>query len=218
MKLKLVSFDADGTIVDNDYVNSFWFRELPRLYAEKTGIEFTEAREVLTSHYDEIGDEDIRWYKPEYWFERFGLEKNPEEVIERIQVPENVRLYEDALEVTESLRGEYRLIVTSNAPRIFLDYALNQIEKRFYGIYSCVSDFGEVKKGPNVYRKVLSRVGISPERSVHVGDHWKFDYQIPRKLGMRTFYIERNGGVVPKEDGVLGDLRDLEGRIKEMEN
>ncbi|MBS3792638.1 MAG: HAD family hydrolase [Candidatus Bipolaricaulota bacterium] len=217
MKIKLVSFDADGTLVENDYVNSFWFGELPKLYAEKKGIEFEEAREALKSYYDEIGDEDIRWYKPKYWFERFDLEKDPEEVIGEIQVPENVRLFEDALDATKKLRENYRLIVTSNAPRIFLDYALKQIENRFYRIFSCVSDFGEVKKNAGVYRRVLNRVGTSPEESVHVGDHWKFDYQIPRRLGMRTFYIEREGDVDQREDGVLGDLRDLEGRISEIE-
>ncbi|MFB6214904.1 MAG: HAD family hydrolase, partial [Candidatus Bipolaricaulia bacterium] len=213
MKIKLISFDADGTLVENDYVNSFWFRELPELYAEKKGIEFKEARERLRSYYDEIGDEDIRWYKPEYWFERFDLERDPEEVIEKIQVPENVRLYEDALDVTEKLSENYRLIVTSNAPRIFLDYALNRIETRFYGIYSCVSDFEEVKKSAGVYRKVLNRAGTGPEGSVHVGDHWKFDYRIPRRLGMRAFYIKRSGDVARKGNGVLGDLRELEGRI-----
>ncbi len=217
MKIKLVSFDADGTLVENDYVNSFWFRELPKLYAEKKGIEFAEAREALKSYYDEIGDEDIRWYRPEYWFERFDLEKAPEEVIERIQVPENVRLFEDALDVTEMLSKNYKLIVTSNAPRIFLDYALKQIESRFYRIFSCVSDFQEVKKSTSVYRKVLNQVGTSPEGSVHVGDHWKFDYQIPRRLGMRAFYIERGGDVVKREDGVLRDLRDLEERIREID-
>lgn len=217
MKIKLVSFDADGTLVENDYVNSFWFRELPKLYAEKKGIEFAEAREALKSYYDEIGDEDIRWYRPEYWFERFDLEKAPEEVIERIQVPENVRLFEDALDVTEMLSKNYKLIVTSNAPRIFLDYALKQIESRFYRIFSCVSDFQEVKKSTSVYRKVLNQVGTSPEGSVHVGDHWKFDYQIPRRLGMRAFYIERGGDVVTREDGVLRDLRDLEERIREID-
>lgn len=213
MKIKLVSFDADGTLVNNDYVNSFWFQELPKLYGEKKGIGFEEARETLVKYYDEIGDEDIRWYKPEYWFERFDLDEEPDDVIERIQTPENVRFYEDALEITEKLKDEYRLIVTSNAPRTFLNYGLKQIEDRFAGIYSCVSDFGEVKKSAEVYRKVLDREEVSPDRSVHVGDHWKFDYQVPRELGMSTFFIARNGGERPVEDGVLTDLRELASRI-----
>ena len=213
MKIKLVSFDADGTIVANDYVNSFWFQELPKLYGKKEGIEFEDARESLINYYEEIGDEDIRWYKPEYWFRRFDLEEKPGEVIERIQTPENVKLYEDALEITKELSDHYRLIVTSNAPRVFLDYGLREIESRFSSIYSCVSDFGEVKKSADVYRKVLDREGISPGEAVHVGDHWKFDYQVPRKLGMSTFYIERNGEGRPREDGVLSDLRELKKEI-----
>jgi putative hydrolase of the HAD superfamily len=218
MGIELVSFDADGTIVDNGYVNSFWFQELPELYARKNGVEFDEARNTLISYYDEIGDEDIRWYEPKYWFERFDLEESPREVIERIQVPENVRLYEDALDVTKKLGENYKLIVTSNAPRIFLDYALERVQGRFAKIYSCVSDFGEVKKDAGVYRKVLKEMGVAPERAIHVGDHWKFDFKVPRAIGMGTFYIERNGDPPRREEGVLTDLRDMESNIAEMED
>lgn len=218
MGIELISFDADGTIVDNGYVNSFWFEELPKLYARKNDMEFDEARETLISYYGEIGDEDIRWYRPEYWFERFDLDETPRQVIERIQVPENVRLYEDALEVTEKLGKDYNLIVTSNAPRIFLDYALKEIEGRFARIYSCVSDFGEVKKDDGVYKKVLEEMDVAPERAIHVGDHWKFDFQVPRALGMGAFYIERNGSPPREEEGVLTDLRDMERNITKMED
>mgnify|MGYP006296125223 CR=1 FL=1 len=213
MKIKLVSFDADGTIVDNGYVNKFWFEELPKLYAKKTGKPFDEARSALRSYYDEIGDEDLRWYKPSYWFDRFDLDEDPKRVIERIQKPENLRLYEDALDLTANLEGKYILVVTSNSPRIFLDYALRRIEDRFHGIYSCVSDFGEVKKHVGVYQKVLNRVGVSPDCSVHIGDHREFDYRIPKRLGMTAFYIERSGGEIAKEDGIITDLREVENKI-----
>ena len=110
------------------------------------------------------------------------------------------------------------MIVTSNAPRIFLDYALERIEGRFAKIYSCVSDFGEVKKDASVYRKVLKEMDVAPERAIHVGDHWRFDFQVPRKIGMGTFYIERDGDPPSQEEGVLRDLRDMERNITEMEN
>ncbi|MFB6291416.1 MAG: HAD family hydrolase [Candidatus Bipolaricaulia bacterium] len=209
MKIELVSFDADGTIVKDSYVNKFWFEELPKLFAEKKGVGFAEARETLKNYYDEVGDKDLRWYKPGYWFKRFDIEKEPEEVIEKIQVPENVGYYGDALEITEKLSGDYRLIVTSNAPRIFLDYALKKIESRFSEIFSCVTDFGKVKKNAKVYQKVLDQLDVKPGQVVHVGDHWVFDYKVPRKLGINTFYIDRTGDGDPDEDGVLTDLRDM---------
>jgi len=214
MNIKLISFDADGTIVKDSYVDKFWFQELPELYAGKEGIDFSEAQETLTSYYDEIGDEDIRWYQPDYWFDRLGLDEDPGEVIERIQVPENVDLYRDALDVIDELYGDYGLIVTSNAPRVFLEYALREIEDRFLKIYSCVTDFGEVKKHSGVYEEVANRVEVKTKRMVHVGDHWRFDYQVPRELGITTFYIDRDGTRGDDGENVLTDLREIRGSLE----
>lgn len=214
MKTKVVSFDADGTVVSSNYVNKFWFQELPKVYAEKKGIEFEEAREELLEFYEEIGDEDIRWYRPEYWFERFGLEPEPQEVIERIREPENVEFYPDALEVIDKFKDDYALIVTSNSPRTFLDYALKELGDSFEAVYSCVSDFGEVKKDESVYRRVTDSLDVKGEEMVHVGDHWCFDYKAPRKIGIDTFYIDRTGGNDNKgADGVLKDMREMIERV-----
>ncbi len=210
----MISFDADGTIVKDSYVDKFWFQELPELYASKEGIDFPEARETLTAYYDEIGDEDIRWYQPDYWFDRLGLDEDPGEVIERIQIPENVDLYRDALDIIDELYGDYGLIVTSNAPRVFLEYALREIEDRFLKIYSCVTDFGEVKKHSGVYEEVANRVEVKTERMVHVGDHWRFDYQVPRELGITTFYIDRDGARSDEDENVLTDLREIRGSLE----
>ena len=214
MYIEVVSFDADRTIVSKGYVNRYWFGELPRLYGAKKGIDLEEAREQLTGYYNEIGDEDIRWYEPRYWFDRFDLDRDPADVIEKIQTPENLELYQDAIDSIDELEGNFKLIVTSNAPRIFLDYALKDIESRFFGIYSCVSDFGEVKKHQGVYRRVLDLVETAPENVVHVGDHWKFDYLVPRQLGIQTFFIDRDGKRRGEGDGVVTDLRDMVGRIR----
>lgn len=214
--IEVVSFDADGTIVKSSYVHSFWFQALPKLYSEKKGVGFEKAKEVLTDLYDKLGDEDIRWYQPEYWFERFDLDRDPGDVIEDIQVPENVKLYEDAVEVINELNGHYHLIVTSNSPRVFLDYALKKVKGDFHKVYSCVSDFGEVKKDETVYRRVTDQLGIKGEEMVHIGDHWKFDYEVPRKIGINTFYIDREGERDQDSDkGILRDMRKVIGKIKE---
>lgn len=199
----------------SSYVNEFWFRELPSIYAEENDLEFEEAKETLIEFYDEVGDEDIRWYQPEYWFERLDLNPEPEEVIERVKVPENIELYEDAVEAIRELEDGYRLVVTSNAPRVFLDYALERVRGSFHEIYSCVSDFGEVKKDESVYRRVTDLMGVEGEEMAHVGDHWRFDYEAPRKIGIDSFYIDRDGGGEPPSNPrVLRDMRDLVSRIK----
>ncbi|MFP3953845.1 MAG: HAD family hydrolase [Candidatus Acetothermia bacterium] len=210
MRTEIISFDADGTVVNNDFVNEFWFKKLPELYANKEGIGTGEAREILTSHYDRIGDEDLRWYQPRYWFDRFDLPGTAEEVITQIKENHDLRLYDDAVEVIEGLSGEYRLIVVSNSPREFLDFSLKRVSDRFERIFSCVSDFGEVKKHRGVYEKVADLLSAQPGMFLHVGDHWKFDYQVPREIGMKTAFIDRgHGEVEDRDDGVITDLREI---------
>ncbi|MBS3765150.1 HAD family hydrolase [Candidatus Bipolaricaulota bacterium] len=215
METQVVSFDADGTIVSSGYVNQFWFRELPEIYADENGVEIKEAREALVELYDEVGDEDIRWYLPEYWFDRLSLDPEPEEIIERIKVPENVDLYTDAVQAINELEVDYRLVVTSNAPRVFLDYALERVRDSFDEVYSCVSDFGEVKKDESVYRRVAGLIGVEGKEMAHVGDHWKFDYEVPRKIGIDSFYIDRNGErEYDSNSRILEDMRDMVDRLE----
>lgn len=214
MTTKIISFDADGTVVDSAFVNEFWFEQMPQLYAEQKGISTSEARNLLKASYDRVGDEDLRWYQPRYWFDRFNLPGTPRSVVERIKENDKVRLYEDAVETIEKLSENYTLIVISNAPRIFLDHSLEPIKHKFFRIFSCVSDFERVKKNREVYKRVAETVRADPETIVHIGDHWKFDYEVPQEIGIRTFYIDRENEVNKNRgDGVINDLRQVISRI-----
>jgi putative hydrolase of the HAD superfamily len=199
---------VDGTLIDLDFVNTFWDEEVPKLYAEKYGLSFDEAFTYVKKCYDEIGDEDLRWYRPDYWFSRFDLDKRPEEVLKKVK--SKVKVFPDALETIKSLYGKYRLIVVSNAPKEFLKVGLEKIESYFSRIYSCTSDFGMVRKRPEVYLRICEELGVKPEQLVHVGDHYKFDYEVPRSIGIRAYFIDRARG----ENGGLRDLRELLEKLK----
>ncbi|HID42293.1 MAG TPA: HAD family hydrolase [Archaeoglobaceae archaeon] len=206
--MKVISFDVDGTLIDLGFVNTFWDVEVPRLYAKKYGLKFDEAFKIVRSAYDELGDEDLRWYKPEYWFKRFSLDESPEEVIERIK--HKVKVFPDALETIEYLHKDNELIVVSNAPRKFLDLGIKDIRHYFSRIYSCTSDFGTVRKKPEVYIRICEELKVNPKNVVHVGDHYKFDYEVPRSIGIKAFFIDRING----RDGALRSLTELIEKLK----
>ena len=209
--MKVISFDADGTLIDLEFVNTFWDVEVPKLYAKKYGMRFDEAFRFVRSSYDELGDEDLRWYQPEYWFKRFGLDEDPHEVIRRIR--HKVKVFPDAVEAIKHLHKKHELIVVSNAPREFLDIGIEEIRDYFSRIYSCTSDFGMVRKKPDVYIRICEELNVRPEEVVHVGDHYKFDYEIPRSIGMKAYYIDRLNGkdetFALQEPGNKGILRSL---------
>ncbi len=210
MSYDIISFDLDGTLVKLDLVKKFWFEEVPKLYAEKKGIDFEEAVVFVKNKYDELGPEDIRWYKPQYWFERFGLGTNPSEIIENIG--HTVRYFPDALDLLERINSKHELIVISNAHRMFLNVQLEEISDYFSRTISCVSEFDRVKKDSVIYEKICDEIGVEPRNLVHVGDDEKFDYEIPREIGITSFLVDRDGGRV-ESDFVIRDLRKVLERI-----
>ena len=203
---KIISFDADGTLVKRDLVDKFWFEEVPRLYADEHDIDQDEALDKVRSGYTEVGPSDIRWYLPDYWFNRFEIPSDPESIIENIKHVKEV--YNDALDVLDYFENEYRLIVISNAPREFLDVQLKEIEDYFSVIYSCVTDLKRVKKDSTVYEIVLDQISSNPGDMIHVGDDFKFDYKAPKEIGIESYFIDRERNY-PEKNGILRDLRDL---------
>jgi len=111
--IKIISFDVDGTLVDLGFADRVWNYGMPELYSEKTGIDIEVAREMLRKRYEAIGDEDLRWYMPRYWFNDLGLDGDPREFILRFK--DDVKIYPEVPGVLSRLSKRYVLVATSNA-------------------------------------------------------------------------------------------------------
>jgi putative hydrolase of the HAD superfamily len=210
--IKIISFDADGTLVDRRFMDLFWNRGIPELYARKHNLSFEEAKARVERMYASVGEGDIRWYMPEYWFNLLGLEEKFENVLKSFE--DELNVYPEAREVLEYLSKDYELIVISNAPREILDFELQRIGDYFTRSFSSTTDFRKVRKTPEVYKEILAELGVKGEELVHVGDHWDFDYLAPRDAGIRTYYLDRQGR--KKGDHVVADLREFQERVLEL--
>ncbi|MEE9593886.1 MAG: HAD family hydrolase [Candidatus Hydrothermarchaeales archaeon] len=189
--IKVVSFDADGTLVDKSFMDAFWNIGIPREYAEKEGLAFEEAKEEVERRYHEVGERDIRWYTPAYWFDLLGLEITPEGLMEDYK--DHLKIYPDVEKVLDELVEKYPLVVISNAPKEILAFELSSIEEYFAHVFSATTDFKKMRKTTEFYTNVCTTLGVKPSELAHVGDHWDFDYVIPKKLGIKTFFLERTG-------------------------
>lgn len=214
--IKVLSFDVDGTLVDGRFADQFWNEGVPRLYAEKEGMSFEEAKEYLQERYDEIGDCDLRWYLPEYWYNDLGIDGNPKDLIK--EYTDEVHIFPEVPDILERLSERYMLIASSNAPRIFLEESLKGLCGHFTHTFSSTTDFRMVKKVPDFYFNVFDILKIGPEEMVHVGDHFEFDYVVPRKAGIKSFFLDRKN----KRNGehVLKNLEEFEERfdVQALEN
>jgi putative hydrolase of the HAD superfamily len=126
---------------------------------------------------------------------------------------DKINVYPDVNHILERLKNKFSLILTSNAGMEFIDIELEAtgLARFFDRIFSATSDFGEVKKTAGFYHRVCQILGASPHEIIHVGDHYEFDYLVPRKLGIHAFYLDRTAQ--ESGDFVLCDLRELEERL-----
>ncbi len=208
---KIISFDMDGTLIDPEFTDWVWLRGIPALYAEKYAIPFEEARTFVEMEYRKVGEGAIEWYDIKYWFRLFQLEI-PWQVLMK-QYIDKINIYPDVNPILERLKDRFPLILTSNAGREFIDIEMEATGlRRYFGrIFSATSDFGDVKKTARFYRRICEILEADPHEIVHVGDHFEFDYLVPRTLGIPAFYLDRSGE--QKGDFVLRDLKELEKKL-----
>ncbi len=213
MPIEVVSFDMEGTLITPRFSELIWEYDIPRLYAERHGLTLEEARRRVFEEYMEIGDERPEWYDIEYWFRRLDLPGDWRRLLELRRGV--IEPYPEVRGVLERLSEDYRLIVTSNTIREFLEVQLQGLEGFFTYIFSAPSDFGEVKKTAGFYGRICGIVDVKPSSMAHVGDHWRFDYLTPRSIGIEAYYLDRRRE--RRGRYVVHDLEEFEERLTALD-
>ena len=210
--IKVVSFDLDGTLVKPEYSEWVWGVGIPQLLAQKRGISFDEAKEVVEKEYAKVGDGSLEWYDIKYWFNFFQLNGSWKSLLNRYS--HKIKAYPEVSKVLRDISSRYMAIIISNAAREFIDIEveLAELGGYFSRIFSATSDFGEIKKTAGFYGRICQLLRISPREMVHVGDHWEFDYVVPRSLGIRAFYVDRSWN--RRGYDVIRSLEEVEQRLE----
>jgi putative hydrolase of the HAD superfamily len=208
-KIKYISFDLDGTLVDtSEFEEVFWDEEIPRIYSEEHNIPLNDARKAVFQAYREFSKENIDWYKPAYWFKRFKLKKDWRTVIKNLK--HHIKTFPEVNEVLKSLSKNFKLIILthSSIESTLLKIERNSIGRFFSRIFSTIDDFNLIKRDESVYRSLLRILKIRSSEIIHMGDDYEFDYRIPRKIGIRSILIDRSGKRKGKD--IIHDLKEIE--------
>jgi HAD superfamily hydrolase (TIGR01549 family) len=212
--IKVISFDLDSTLVKRTFADAVWLEGLPKIYSEEKNIDFNEAKKFLLSEYDRIGDNSIEWYDIGHWFERFNLKSSWRELLNKYSGV--VEAYPETTDVLRRLNKNFSLIIISNAKREFIEIELKEtnLKKYFTHVFSSTSDFHKIKKIAEFYLMICNRLKIKPSEMVHVGDHEEFDYNVPKKVGITSFYLDRNE--TNKGEFIVSNLEEFEKRISNL--
>jgi len=205
-RIKVISFDAEGTLVTPGFSQAIWHETIPALYAGKNGIELARAKEIVAQEYDKVGDQRLEWYDIKYWFRYFRL-GSAEPAIQRCQA--KVSYYPEVMEVLSSLEGRYKLIVASGTPLELLEPQLQGIKDYFARIFSSVSLCKQLKT-PKFYAYVCELMKVNPGQIVHVGDNWQFDFVNSSQVGINAFHLDRVGN---SQQGSLANLTELKSHL-----
>jgi len=212
-KKKLISFDLDNTLIEPAYTIFIWEIGIPQLYAKKHNISTSKAAQIVIAEYERVGDLNLEWYDITYWFKYFELPGRWENLLEEHR--DKIRPFPEAKEVIEDLAQYYNLIVLSNAAREFVEVEIKEvgIENYFTRIFSATSDFRQVKKTPQFYKQICKIMKTEPSDTIHTGDHYEFDYLVPKSIGIKAFYLDRDG-TKPKDSFRVKNLKEFATFIK----
>jgi putative hydrolase of the HAD superfamily len=206
--IKIISFDLDGTLVQNTFADSVWLKGFPTLYAKEKNITIDEAKEFLFKEYDKVGMARKEWYDIDWWFKRFQIKKDWHDLLSDFRT--NIHIFPESKNVINKLSKKFKLIIVSNAKREFVDIQLKQtsLKPYFHSIFSSLSDFDSVKKFPDVYRKICDILNVQVNEIIHIGDNKEFDFLSPKRIGIKSFYLNRDR--TETGEGIVHSLSDFE--------
>jgi len=206
--IKIISFDLDGTLVKSTYADSVWLEGVPKLYAKEKKLPLEYVKEYIFKEYYKVGENKKEWYDIDWWFKHFKINGSWQELLNKYRFA--VEIYPDTIETIKKLSKKFDLIIISNAKKEFIKIQIEEtkIKDYFSHTFSSLSDFNIVKKMPKVYKEICDKLKINTNEIVHVGDSKEFDFVSPQKIGIRSYYIDREK--TEKGYNVIHSLFELE--------
>ena len=185
----IISLDLAGTLIDFYYFDYVWNEVIPQLYAQQQGWNIQKAKQWVLQEYAKIGTNDLRWYLPEYWFDRFKLQEDPDQIFQ-IHA-DKIRVYPDVIPTLQQLHQQYSLILSSGVPRNIQKIILEQFPPVFSQTFSSTSDMQEPRKSTMFYQHICTTMAVAPPNVLHCGDNWHTDVVTPQTIGITSYLLDR---------------------------
>jgi HAD superfamily hydrolase (TIGR01549 family) len=123
-------------------------------------------------------------------------------------------LHTDVVPCLEALEGRYRLGVIANQPSSVRSAMERDGLTRFFEVWGVSDDLGLQKPDPKLFSSVLYTAGVSPARTVMLGDRLDYDVRPAKAAGMRAIWVLR--GEAPDEP-TRGQVAEADATVRSLE-
>lgn len=228
---RAVFFDMDDTLLDTSGGLEEAWELACREFAPELGCDWQQIREGIRREANEfwrdeslVGHWRVRLVEARLHIIELALRAEGLDVAlaplinERYgeEVGSRIRLFDDAIETLEALRGEgYRLALLTNGPTEMQrgKIARFDLEKHFDAVV-IEGVFGHGKPNREVFDHALAVTGVEPHEAWHVGDNLYADVGGAKNAGIHAVWIHRDRlelreDMVVPPDRVIGHLKEL---------
>ncbi len=119
-------------------------------------------------------------------------------------------LYPDAQDAVQKVKDlGLKTAIATTTPRFWFERDIKQILG--YIDFVCTGyEAGCEKSNPKMYKRILEHLKVSLQDAVVIGDDMDLDILIPKKLGMKTILLDRNGKSKNflEPDAIVSNLND----------
>jgi HAD superfamily hydrolase (TIGR01509 family) len=212
--IQCVLLDMDGTLLDKYFDDFFWEHLVPEKYAEKHGVTFGKAKDILMSLY-KSHEGTLNWTDIDFWSKELHLDipALKEQIKHLIEVHPGV---EDFLKAVKQHKKKVYMLTNAHYKVLDIKLKKTQIGKYFD---RCITSFemGYPKEMIEFWLKVEQILKFDKERTLFIDDTAQI-LKTARDFGIKHLFLKA-GANSKKTDAasyefpILKDYHDL---IKEF--
>jgi len=201
MTIKLITFDLDNTLWENDSVirnaeKVYWDSLLDKVPAIKNHFtseqiaqkrfDFVQNNPHLLSQISELRKQSLDHLLHAFVSETAERRKIVENVFQRFLKARNqVILFHDAIPTLQQLQTQYILGALTNGNSCLQTIGIDQLFTLFFS----AEQLNARKPDPAMFIAAMKSAQVEPEETVHIGDHPVDDIQGAQQLGIQTIWF-----------------------------
>jgi 2-haloacid dehalogenase len=169
--------DAHGTPLNREALLELYAEIEPEVESRPP---FRPYRQILADVMDEVG-------------RRLGWEPTPDERTCLADTLPDWAPFDDVREALSRLKERFQLAVISNVDDELFAGSAERLGNRFDAVVTALQARA-YKPDPQVFEFALERLGVTPDRLIHVAQSLFHDVGPARALGIRTVWVNRRAG------------------------